>query len=158
MAIRLPLKVVETFTDSNDTGTGSTAGMINHPFLLPQDTDNVVVKVTASVSGTGVSAVLQTSDDGGTTYYDIGRTSIVSNANGTTAQWLAVGTTTPGFRSAVQGQNSVAGATLGQSEMSGLPILGRQGRVGIIIDGDVTSAAANEVVTKVMVNQQSATA
>ena len=173
MSIRLPLKVVETFTDSNDTGTGSVAGMINHLFTLPQDTDNVVVKVTASVAGTGVSAVLQTTDDGGTTYYDIGRTSIVSNANGTTAEWLATGTSTPGFRSAVQAQTSVAGSTnegvtlntigsaaassLGQSEMSGLPVLSQQGRVGIIINGDVTSAASNEVVTKVLVNQQSAT-
>lgn len=174
MSIRIPLKTVETFTDSNDTGTGSVAGGIPHLFTLPQDCDNVVVKMTASVAGAGVSAVFQTTDDGGTTYYDVARTSIVSNANGTTAQWLNIPISGQGFRSAVQGQNSVAGATnvgvilnttgsaaassLGQYQASGLPILSQQGRIFIIITGNVTSAAANSVVTKVMVNSQSATA
>jgi len=174
MAIRLPLKTVDTFTDSNDTGTGSVAGGIPHVVTIPQDCDNVVVKMTASVSGTGVSAVFQTTDDGGTTYYDVARTSIVSNANGTTAQWLNIPVSGQGFRSAVQAQTSVAGSTnvgvmlntigsaaassLGQYQASGLPLLSPQARVFIIINGNVTSAASNSVVTKVMVNSQSATA
>jgi len=174
MAIRIPLQNVATFTDSNDTGTGSVAGGIPHPFKLPQDTDNVTVKVTASMAGTGVSVVLQTSDDGGSTYYDVARTSIVSNANTTTAQWLNVPVVGHGFRSAVQAQTSVVGSTnvgvalntignaaassLGQSQVSGLPILGQQARAFVIISGNVTSAASNEVVTKVMVGNQSATA
>lgn len=172
MSIRKPLKTVGTFTDANDTGTGSVAGGIPHTFVLPQDTDNVVVKMTASVAGTGVSAVFQTTDDGGTTYYDVARTSIVSNANGTTAQWLNIPVNGHGFRSAVQGQTSVAGSTnvgvalqtigsaaassIGQYQQSGLPLLSEYGRVFIIIDGDVTSAASNEVVTTVSANSQSA--
>lgn len=174
MSIRLPLKTAETFTDSNDTGTGSVSGGIPHLVTIPQDTDNVVVKMTASVSGTGVSATFQTTDDGGTTWYDVARTSIVSNANDTTAQWLNIPVSGQGFRSAVQAQTSVAGSTnvpvilntigsaaastLGQHEASGLPLLSPQGRVFIIIDSDVTSAAANSIVTKVMVNSQSASA
>ncbi len=172
MAIRFPLKVVAQFTDSNDTGTGSVAGGIPHPFTLPQDTDNVAIKLTASVAGTGVSAVFQTTDDGGTTWFDVARTSIVSN--GVFPEWLNVSTITPGFRSTVQGQNSVAGATntavvlntignaaastLGQSQMSGMPILSQTARVFIIINGNVTSAASNSIVTEVKVNSQSATA
>ena len=174
MSIRLPLKTVGTFTDANDTGTGSVAGGIQHPVLLPQDTDNVLLKMTASMKGTGVSAIFQTSDDGGTTYYDVARTSIVSNANNTTAEWLNIPISGPGFRSAVQGQTSVAGATneavafntigtaaassLGQSQVSGLPIMSRQARVFIVIEGDVASAASNEIVTEIKANSQSATA
>lgn len=172
MSIRLPLKVAASFTDANDTGTGSVAGGIPHPFMIPQDTDNLVVKLTASVAGTGVSAVFQTTDDGGTTWYDVARTSIVSN--GVFPEWLNISTTTPGFRSTVQGQNSVAGATntavvlntignaaastLGQSQMSGMPILSEYARVFIRINGDVTSAASNSIVTEIKVNNQSATA
>lgn len=171
MAIRLPLTVVGQFSDDNDTGTGSVAGGIPHTFLLPQDCDNVVVKMTASVAGAGVSTTLQTSDDGGTTWYDVARTSIVSNANATTAQWLSVPVIGHGFRSAVQGQNSVAGSTnvgvilqntgsaaassLGQYQQSGLPILGRENRVFNIITGNVTSAGSNTLDVTVYTNSQS---
>ncbi len=167
MAIRLPLTNVGTFTDSNDTGTGSVAGGIQHELLIPQDTDNVVVKMTASMSGTGVSAVLQTTDDGGTTYYDVARTSIVSNANNVTAQWLSVPVAGGGVTTAAtfatgsivsMGIGNTAASTLAQRAVSGLPILSPQGRVFITIEGDVTSAASNEIVTEVMVNSQSATA
>lgn len=167
MAIRLPLKTVGSFTDANDTGTGSVSGGIPHLFTIPQDVDNVVVKMTASVAGTGVSAVLQTTDDGGATYYDVARTSIVSNANGTTAQWLSVpvsgGGVTTGATFATgsivsMGIGNAAASTLGQRAVSGLPILSQQGRVFIRINGNVTSAASNSIVTDVKVNSQSATA
>jgi len=151
MSIRIPLRSVAEFTDSNDTGTGSVNGIIPHTFELPQDTDNVVIKFTASVAGTGVSAVLQTTDDGGTTYYDVARTSIVSNANATIAEWLAAGTISDGVRI-----GSAASSSLGAGSASGLPILSQQGRVGIIIAGDVTSAASNSLVTTVYANSQSA--
>ena len=88
MSIRLPLKTVATFSDDNDTGTSSVGGAILHTFQLPQDTDNVVLKFTASVVAGGLSAVLQTTDDGGTTYYDVGRTSIVTNATSAKAEVL----------------------------------------------------------------------
>lgn len=171
MAIRQPIQSFQ-FTDSGDLGAGSVNGAIYHPFILPQDTDNVVVKFRASTVGGAVSAVFQTSDDGGTTYYDVARTSIVSNANLNTAQWLTIPVQGVGFRSAVQAQTSVAGATnttvalntigavssltLNHSQQSGLPVLGQQNRVGTIITGDLTAAAV--IITEVKVNSQSATA
>lgn len=174
MAIRFPLKVVETFTDANDTGTGSVSGGIPHLLTIPQDTDNVVVKMSASVSGTGVSATFQTTDDGGTTWYDVARTSIVSNTPAGFEEWLTIPVQGHGFRSAVIGQNSVAGvtntaialntigrapaSTLSSATQSGLPLLSPTARVFIIINGNVTSAAANLITTEVMVNSQSATA
>jgi len=170
MGIRLPLKTVGNFDDSNDTGTGSVAGGIAHTFDIPQDADNVVVKFTASVAGTGKSVFLQTSDDGGTTWYDVARTSVVSNSNATIAEWLSRGVVSDGVRvlqsqTAVTGSvlgttrtiGSAAASTLGSGQYSGLPMLGQKGRVFVKIEGDVTSAASNSAVTKVMVNSQAPT-
>jgi hypothetical protein len=181
MSIRFPLQTVGTFTNANELGAGSALGGVAFPFKITQDTDNVVVKLQASVRGAGVSALFQTTDDGGVTWYDVARTSIVSNTGASilggshiNAEWLSIPVVGSGFRSAVQGQNSVAGATntevalnsigraaassLGQSQVSGLPLLSQQARVFIVITGDVVSAASNLVTTKVMVNSQSATA
>lgn len=166
MAIRLPLQTVLTATGSNERGAGSVAGGVPHPFLIPQDTDNVVLKFTASVAGAGYSAVFQTSDDGGTTYYDVARTSIVSNANSTTAQWLSIPVVGAGMATAVNQASSLltaatgsaAASTLGSQQVSGLPILGQQNRVFVRITGNVTSAASNTYTAEVKVNNQSATA
>lgn len=168
MAIRLPLRVAAQFDNSTETGAGSVAGGVPLLVTLPQDTDNVVVKLSASVAGAGVSAVLQTTDDGGTTWWDVGRTSIVSNATPTvTAEWLSIPVISPGIGRAIlqttssvyQGSIGRAGAsTLGVQAMSGLPILSQQARVFLRITGDVTVAASNSIITTVMTNSQSATA
>lgn len=175
MSIRLPLQTVLDQNNSTEVGTGpaSVNGGIQYPFTLPQDTDNVVVKFQASVLGGGVSATLQTTDDGGTTWYDVARTSIVSNANATTAEWLS--TPVAGFGGRTNnngsvvatgsvlsfGQNSAtvgsaAASTLASKEMSGLPILSQRGRVFLRYTSAVTSVISERV--KVMANSQSATA
>lgn len=171
MSIRLPLKtVLDVNNDSvNATGPASTAGGIAHTFDLPQDTDNVVVKFTASVLAGGASAVLQTTDDGGTTWYDVARTSIVSNANNAvTAEWLSVPVAGLGLKSAVQAQVSVVGttnvpvgfntigsagaSTLGQKEYSGMPILSQRGRIFLRYSAAVTSILNERV--RVSANSQ----
>lgn len=168
MAIRLPTQGVLSAVGGNELGAGSVAGGIAYPFIIPQDTDNVVVKFTASVVG-GYSAVFQTSDDGGTTYYDVARTSVVSNANNTTAEWLSIPVVGVGMNpqvvstvnagSVLGGAIGSAGAsTLGSKQISGLPILGQQNRVFVRITGNVTSAASNAYTAQVKVNNQSATA
>lgn len=163
MGIRFPLKTIGTFTESNETGTSSVAGGIAHTVTIPQDTDNVVVKLTASVVG-AVSTVFQTTDDGGTTWYDVARTSIVSNANSTTAEWLSVPVIGVGVKpNALTGSvlgtiGSAAASTLASKQFSGLPLLSKQARTFTIITGNVTSAASNEVVTEVLVNSESGTA
>lgn len=164
MAIRLPLKVVGSFDDSTETGTNSVAGLVSHTFVLPQDTDEVVIKLNASVSGTGVSALLQTTDDGGTTWFDVARTSIISNG----IDWLAAPVIGYGIRSSsiVATGSVIGGDTIGsatsnstpQNSQTGMPILSQQGRVSLIINGNVTVAASNSITTDVKVNSQSATA
>lgn len=166
MAIRLPLQTIGAFIDDTEVGAGSVAGVVAHPFQIPLDTDNVVVKFTASVAGAGVSATFQTSDDGGTTYYDVARTSIVSNANNTTAQWLSIPLIGYGVRSssvvavgsviAGGATTSSAASTLGVGQVSGLPILSIQNRIAITITGNVTSAASNAIRTTVSANNVSA--
>jgi len=169
MSIRLPLQNVGTFTAAaSETGAGSTAGGFAHAFILPQDTDNVVVKFTASCAGAGYSATLQTTDDGGTTWYDISRSSIVSNANATTATWCLGGVNGTGLATAQNGFptasiltvgiRSTAASTLATNQISGLPILSQNARVFVRITGDITDAAANTYTVKVLVNSQTATA
>ena len=169
MSIRLPLT---TLLDVNNdtvraTGPASTAGGVAHAFLIPQDCDNIVVKFTASVMAGGASATLQTSDDGGTTWYDVARTSIISNAIAANAQWLStpvigIGVrTTTGIASVGGGvHTSVYGAIgnspasgLGQLEVSGLPILGRNARIFLRYTAAVTSIISERVT--VSANSQS---
>jgi hypothetical protein len=171
MSIRLPLKNVGTFTAAaSEVGAGSTAGGFAHLVTLPQDTDNVVVKLTASVvaAAGGYSATLQTTDDGGTTWYDVSRTSVVTNANTTTAVW-SLGTVQGGGMATAQngfptasiltvGIRSTAASTLAANQISGLPILSQQARAFVRITGDITDAAANTYTVQVLVNSQSATA
>jgi len=174
MAIRLPLKTVLDVNNTaiNATGPASTSGGVANAFDLPQDTANVVVKLTASVMDGGVSALLQTTDDGGTTWYDLAETSIVSNATNAAAEWLSVpvaglgvsttanavasaGTWTfPG--SVLSATGSASANTIGQKTVSGLPILSQRGRVFLKYTAAVTSIINERV--KVLVNDQSATA
>lgn len=166
MAIRLPTTTVLDVTHTNQ-GTTSTAGGWAYPFQLPQDCDNVVVKVVPSVTAGGVSAIFQTSDDGGTTYFDVARTSIASqNELGAKPQWLSVPVVSPGINPLVKSNanagsvlggaiGGVAASTLGSQEVSGLPILGIQNRIFLVSTGNATAISAR---IQVKVNSQSATA
>lgn len=167
MSIRLPLQTVGDFQDNGLIGAASVAGGIPHVFTIPQDTDSIVVKVTASVAGGGASATLQTSDDGGTTWYDVGRTSIVSNTAGNqNATWTMGTVSASGIATAINafpaasilsvGIANTAASTLGANQISGLPILGPLGRVFTIMQAGATGVAS--VRTQVKVQSQSATA
>lgn len=163
MSVRLPTQVVLTAT-TTDLGTASVAGGLGFPFQIPQDTDNIVVKFQASVITGGMSATLQTSDDGGVTYYDIARTSIVSSANLGTAQWISAPVISAGInpRTTFAGASIIGGtignaaaSTLASGQVSGLPILGIQNRLFFMYSGGIT---VSSVVATVRVNSQSATA
>jgi len=173
MAIRLPLKAVLSYEQTVENGAGvagsnaSTAGGVAKAFQLPQDTDNVVLKFQASIKGAGASVVFQTSDDGGTTYYDVARTSVVSNANAETAEWLSIPVAGTGVRVAAAdtiGLGSVtsrttgraAASALGQATYNGLPILGVQNRAFVLYAAGITSIISEKIT--VSANSQSATA
>ena len=163
MGLRLPLQTVLDTTHTNQ-GTTSVAGGWAYPFKIPQDTDNIVVKFTPSVTAGGISVILQTSDDGGTTYFDVARTSIASaNAVGAAPQWLSAPVISAGINPLVKSNanvGSVAGgaiggasaSTLGSLEVSGLPILGIQNRLFLISTGNATAISGR---MEVKVNSQS---
>lgn len=164
MGIRLPLQTVLDYNDTPQTGSGSVAGGVAKTFFIPQDADNVVVKLTASVIAGGVSATFQTTDDGGTTWYDVGRTSVVSNANNTTAEWLSIPVIGTGIATGVSGSPAAgsilsvatgraAASTLSSRQVSGLPIMGPLNRVFLIYTAAVTSTDLARV--QVLVNSQS---
>lgn len=166
MAIRLPLQgVLDTTLSEANPGSGSVAGGWAYPFKIPQDTDNVVVKLTPSVVAGGVSVVFQTSDDGGVTYFDVARTSIASaNAVGKAPQFLSIPVVSSGIRTGATfagasiisaGIGAVSASTLAQGQISGLPIMGLQNRAFVILTGDATAMSAR---VQVLVNNQSATA
>ncbi len=178
MAIRLPLKAVLDYNNQTEQGAGPTsvAGGLAKTFTLPQDCDNVVVKYQTSILAGGASVTLQTTDDGGVTWYDVARSSIVSNTGGSVvgggninAIWMAIGVNgdtssnqisslvaTGSIVSVNTTGGSAAASSLGQQTSSGLPILSQQGRIFIRYGAAVTSII-NERVT-VLVNSQSATA
>lgn len=173
MSIRLPMQGVLDVTHTNQ-GTTSTAGGWAYPFLLPQDTDNVVVKFAPSVTAGGMSAIFQTSDDGGTTYYDVARTSIASNSGATAvspagAQWLSLPVVGGTQRNVITGSiiatgsligyvsagSAAVASTLTSGQSSGLPIMGLQNRIFLISTGNATAISSR---VQVLVNNQSATA
>lgn len=148
------------YNDTPQTGATSVAGGVAKTFNIPQDVDNVVVKLTASVIAGGVSATFQTTDDGGSTWYDVARTSIVSNANNTTAEWLSIPVVGVGLNPIVKSTanvgsilggspGSAAASTLGNRQISGLPLLSQFNRVFLMYTAAVTSVDLARVQVKV---------
>jgi hypothetical protein len=162
MSIRFPTQTVVSATITGDVGAGSVAGgRIVGPFTLPQDTDNVVMKITSSVTGGTVSGTFQTSDDGGTTWYDVVRTPTVAVANNTVANWASIPTISNSYKvipgSILGGAiGSAAASVLAANSSSGLPILGPTNRVFLIYSGNLT--AHDGLTVQVKANNQSATA
>ena len=172
MSLRFPLQTILDVQDNGLTlGVNSVLGGIAHPFFIPQDTDNIIVKLQASVAGGGVSVFLQTTDDGGTTWYDVARTSVVSNTGGsiaggvgqTNAEWISAPVIGFGVNTQVistVNAGSVLGGTigtaaasaLGSRQVSGLPILGIQARTFTVVAAAATGVAS--VRTQVKVNNQ----
>ena len=163
MAVRLPTQGIFDVTQTDVSG--SVAGGWAYPFIIPQDTDNILVKFTPSVTAGGASALFQTTDDGGTTWYDIARTSIASaNGVGQAPQWLSIPVVSSGVRTGAtfggasiisMGIGSSSASTLGSQQISGLPIMGVRNRVFVITTGNATAVSAR---VEVRVNNQSATA
>lgn len=174
MSIRLPLQKFVFDDKSYVAGAASVSGGDAFTFTLPQDTDNVVVKLQASITGGGVSAIFQTTDDGGTTWYDVARTSVVSNtglpAGGLqNAEFLSIPVIGGGARQTtsliatgslvtiLRNGGRAAASTLSISgESSGLPIMSQFNRLFLVYTGAVS--ATSLVTATVIANSQSATA
>ncbi len=160
MGFRQPQQTVLD-TTSTDV-SGSVAGGWAFPFRLPQDCDSAFVKITPSVTAGGVSVIWQTSDDGGSTFYDVARSSIASN-NLTGPHWMPVILNQgPTVRASVVAVGSVIAvnnigpsnaSTLGGLNgptYSGLPVMGAN-RLFLVSTGNATAISAR---MEVKVNSQ----
>lgn len=161
MSVRIPLTGVLDITNT-DLGAGSVLGGYSYPFKIPQDTDNIVVKFTPSVVTGNMGVILQTSDDGGNTWYDVARTSTLSLA--VQPEWISAPIISSGINPIVRSNSSAgsvlggtignaAASTLGSRQVSGMPILGIQNRVFAILGGGATVNSGCRI--QVMVNSQS---
>lgn len=179
MGIRLPTQTVsdKTFGPNTTPGSDSVLGVTPQNFYLPTDIENCLVKVyQASVSGTGaISVLFQTTDDGGTTWYDVARSPLYGSANGATsiltgtAMWMSIPVSGEanrnlGLNSSVIGVGSVittgvtgttAASTLAAGQKSGLPLLGVLNRICLMYSGNITTNDGVKV--RVLTNQQAAT-
>ncbi len=174
MGIRFPLTTVLDYNDSGNTGATS---VVSQTFRVPQDADNIIVKVpVTSINGTSPLAAiyLQTTDDGGTTWYDIARLPDVTQTAITNASalWMNANVNGLGVRTTRATQVSVLGggnggsilAITGNASMrsldagtiSGLPIMGPLNRIQISYAGTVALNAGLQV--QVKVNSDSTTA
>lgn len=174
MGIRKPLTTILDYNDAGNTGATS---VVSQTFFVPQDSTTIVVKVpVASINGTNPTydVYLQTTDDGGSTWYDIAHLPTIT---GTTianagALWGVANVDGLGVRTTFGPQVSVLGGGPGSSiltitgnasmrglaagAISGLPIMGPLNRVQLSIGG--TIAANNGVQVQVKVNSEDGTA
>lgn len=173
MSIRKPLLTVLDYNDSGNVGLTS---VVSQTFFVPQDADNILVKVpVASINGTNPTAdvYLQTTDDGGTTWYDIFHLPTITGTIALAgAFWGNANVNGLGVRTTLGPQVSVLGGGPGSSILSitgnasmrgtaagaitGLPIMGPLNRVQIAYGG--TLAANNGLQVQVKVNSQEASA
>lgn len=173
MGIRKPLQTVLDYNDSGNTGATS---VVSLTFNVPQDSGNIVVKVpVTSINGTSPVAAIyvQTTDDGGTTWYDMARLpdvtqTAITNAN---ALWASIPVDGYGVRTTVNPTTSLLGGgmpgsvlsitgnasmrSLAPQTQSGLPVLGPLNRIQISYAGTVALNAGLQV--KVLVNSESST-
>lgn len=156
MAIRIPQTTVFSYSDSGNVGATS---IVSKTFMLPQDTDNVVMLIpVASIVGTApvVDVFLQTSYNGGTNFQDLAcvrlPSTVASSVLFTNANTPAMATAQTIVRPSVA--TNVGASTLGANSNSGLPIMGQLGRVSIKYSGVL---ATNDGLTvQVLANQQAA--
>lgn len=159
MSIRLPLTTVLSITDT------ATSGTVAYPFQAPQDTDNFVVKFYTGATFTGTNPTLdvyfQTSDDGGSTWYDVCNLGqIVAAVSAQNARWATVPVL--GAMERTQGASvlaigAAAASTAATSAYTGIPALSAFNRI-FLKYGGTQVANTTGVQVRVYANQQSATA
>jgi hypothetical protein len=148
MSIRFPLQVVKSITDTAVTGT------VNYPFLVPQDIDSLIVKLYTGATFTGTNPTLdvyfQTTDDGGTTWYDVAHfaqfTAAISKQQ---ANWITI----PVNMNTKTVPSTAGSSTLAVGLVSPIPLLSRE--CNIIIKYGGTQVANTGVEVRVLANSQS---
>lgn len=149
MSIRIPNSPVLDYSSTVATATTDSATC-----LLPQDTDAITVFVWAPTFGLTTSDVyVQTSPDGGTTWFDMGDvqvTAAIVFANSRIAMYSTTGATDRSNQLTNSVIGSAGASTVGANLFSGVPILGRNLRVYF----KTTGTGASTVRVQVYVQNQ----
>ena len=137
--------------------------------LLPQDTDAITVFVSSSVFGlTTLDTYIQTSPDGGSTWVDMANTGQMTAVTGSTPALAAAGAFIAHFDTVgapTRTLGSIAGgsavgiqqatsALAAARSYTGVPLMGRNLR----IFHKATGTGASDILTRIYVHNQSATA
>jgi len=133
MSIRIPLTKIKSVTDTATTST------VNYDFILPQDINNLVAKMSVGTfTGTSPTAdvSLQTTDDGGTTWYNLGAFAQVTTAI-TNANALFITIPVDGTSARTNGYTGAAAAAGTASYVSGVPVLSPLCRLAITYGGTI---------------------
>lgn len=135
------------------TSTLTTVNSQSDTFVFPfQDFDGIIAKLTmTTLTNTGSYTVyFQTTDDGGTTWYDMQASTVINSASTMTnaaAQWFTIPVNPTYFvNKATLSDGTLAAAS------SGIPLLSNQLRVKWAVTGTITTVSGKVVLS---INNQS---
>lgn len=156
MAFQSPSPTSRSVVAVHDTAT---SGAVAYNFTLPQDCQNAVAQVwlDSAWSATGSAQVfIQTSNDGGTTWYDVAMVQVGTSVATYVGKFYShfiplalLGGSDHGISNYV---GSVAASTLStgaavaasiNGTLSGLPMMGTLGRVYLIYSNTITTGGIN---------------
>lgn len=161
MSIRLPNSPAFVFVSSIASAVTDAAVV-----TLPQDTDSVTVFLSSPLFGiTTLDTYIQTSPDGGTTWFDMANMGQMSGTTGTTAALAAANAfvahfdsvgATPRTLGSIAGGSAVgitqaAASTASARSYTGMPLMGQKLR----IFHKATGTGASSIVTAVYIQNQS---
>lgn len=157
MAFRNPAAGASSIFFLQDVSTAATT--TTYLFTIPQDADSIMAKVylnsTWNASGTA-TVTLQTSEDGGTTWRDVGATTIGASTVAATmgnqnAHFIDIGCIGTSDRGTANYIGSVAASTLALAAVnasavgttSGMPMMGTLGRIQVTYTATITTGGLN---------------
>ena len=140
--------------DINDTYTGS-GSAVNYDVLLPQDADFIIAKAWNGETSNGITGTtpivqvfIQTTDDGGTTWYDCANIGPFSDTDSSSfrsprsPRFQAIPAAGAGsLRNALAGNvpYSVVGGSAAGTTTTGLPLLSMLLRVKLLYQGTIAT-------------------
>lgn len=121
------------------TAIGVTSGTVGTVISIA-DTDSIVAKLAGTVSGTPVTidVYVQTTDDGGTTFYDVAHfAQVIASITNANALWAYI----PCASGQAKYVGAAAAASASAGTITGLPFMDRTMQIQTVISGTVSSAS-----------------
>ena len=136
--------------------TATAAGTTNYTFTIPQDAQSIVGKIWTTtgflpITTQSAQVVIQTTEDGGTTWRDAAAATIQRAITSDQAHFVTIPVAGAAGRGIANWVGSVGSTSLIQAATasvvtgiaSGLPMLGSFGRVSVIVTGTLDTGGVN---------------